>query len=100
MATVGYWQKMVDWQFRQSNIKKEESDMNWDIVKGNWKQFNGKVKAQWGRLTDDQLDVISGKRVELAGKIQEAYGITQDEAEKQIKLFEKLHKDHRSDTSS
>ncbi len=69
--------------------------MNWDIVEGNWKQFNGKVKAQWGKLTDDQLDVIAGKRVELAGRIQEAYGITQDEVEKQIKNFEEINKDYR-----
>ena len=62
--------------------------MNWDIVKGNWKQFRGEVQAQWGKLTDDHLDVISGKRIELAGKIQEAYGITKDEAEQQIKEFE------------
>ena len=69
--------------------------MNWDIVEGDWKQFKGKVKAQWGKLTDDQLDVIAGKRVELAGKVQESYGITKDEAEKQIKRFEELNKDYR-----
>ena len=67
--------------------------MNWDIVKGNWKQFRGEVQAQWGKLTDDHLDVISGKRIELAGKIQEAYGITKDEAEQQIKEFELRTKD-------
>ncbi len=67
--------------------------MNWDTVEGNWKQFQGKVKTQWGKLTDDHLDVIAGKRVELAGKIQEAYGITKDEAEKQIKSFEEMNKD-------
>jgi uncharacterized protein YjbJ (UPF0337 family) len=71
----------------------KESDMNWDIVKGNWKQFKGKVKAQWGKLTDDHLDVIAGKRDELAGKIQETYGITKDEAEEQIKRFEERNKD-------
>lgn len=65
--------------------------MNWDIVEGNWKQFKGKVQAQWGNLTDDHLDVIDGKRDQLAGKIQEAYGITKDEAEKQISDFEKLN---------
>jgi len=69
--------------------------MNWDIVEGNWKQFKGKVKVQWGKLTDDQLDVIAGKRVDLAGKIQESYGVTKDEAEKQIKIFEALNKDYR-----
>ena len=67
--------------------------MNWDQVEGNWKQFKGKVKSQWGKLTDDQLDVIAGKRIELAGRIQEAYGITKDEAERQIEQFEKLNED-------
>ncbi|MEQ1592545.1 MAG: CsbD family protein [Thiobacillaceae bacterium] len=62
--------------------------MNWDTVAGNWKQYSGKVKAQWGKLTDDHLDVIAGKRVELAGKIQEAYGLTKEEVEQQIKDFE------------
>ena len=73
--------------------------MNWDIVEGNWKQFKGKVTTRWGKLTDDHLDVIAGKRVQLAGKIQEVYGITKDEAEKQIKSFEKLNEDY-SPTSS
>lgn len=67
--------------------------MNWQIVEGNWKQFRGKVQAQWGKLTDDHLDVIAGRRDQLAGKIQESYGISKDEAEKQIKAFEKLSKD-------
>ena len=74
--------------------------MNWDIVEGNWKQFKGKVKARWGDLTDDHLDVIAGKRVELSGKIQEAYGITKDEAEQQIKVFEKRTKDYRPKASA
>jgi uncharacterized protein YjbJ (UPF0337 family) len=67
--------------------------MNWDIVEGNWKQFKGKVKAQWGKLSDDHLDVIAGKRDQLLGKVQELYGITKDEAEKQIKGFEERNKD-------
>lgn len=78
----------------------KEFDMNWDIVEGNWKQFKGKVKGQWGKLTDDHLDVIAGKRVELAGKIQETYGITTDQAEQQIKRFEKRNKDFRPDPPS
>lgn len=64
--------------------------MNWDIVSGNWKQFRGKVKTRWGKLTDDQLDQIEGKRLELAGRLQEAYGISKDEAEEQIKDFERV----------
>lgn len=69
--------------------------MNWDIVEGNWKQFKGKAKAQWGKLTDDHLDVIAGKRDQLAGKLQESYGISKDEAEKQIRRFEEANKDFR-----
>lgn len=63
--------------------------MNWNIIEGTWKQFQGEVKTQWGKLTDDQLDVIAGQKDVLSGKIQEVYGITQDEAEKQIEDFEK-----------
>ena len=69
--------------------------MDWNIVEGNWKQFKGKVKAQWGKLSDDHLDVIAGKRDQLAGKIQESYGVTKDEVEKQIKDFEARNKDNR-----
>lgn len=66
--------------------------MNWDTVAGNWTQIKGKVKEQWGKLTDDQLDMINGQRDQLAGKIQEAYGIGRDEAEDQIRGFERtLH---------
>jgi uncharacterized protein YjbJ (UPF0337 family) len=67
--------------------------MNWDIAEGNWKQFKGKVKARWGKLTDDHLDVIAGKRDILVGKVQETYGITKEKAEQQIKIFEENNKD-------
>lgn len=62
--------------------------MNWDRIKGNWKQFKGQIRQQWGRLTDDDLDVIAGQREVLSGRIQETYGISQDEAERQIRSFE------------
>jgi uncharacterized protein YjbJ (UPF0337 family) len=58
--------------------------MNWDRIEGNWKQWKGKAKQQWGKLTDAQLDVIAGKRDRLFGKIQEAYGTSVEETEKQI----------------
>ena len=61
--------------------------MNWDRIEGNWKQFKGRVKEQWGKLTDDDIDVIGGKRDQLVGKIQEQYGISKDEAEKQVERF-------------
>jgi uncharacterized protein YjbJ (UPF0337 family) len=67
--------------------------MNWDRIEGNWKQFKGNVKAQWGKLTDDQLDVIAGKRENLAGKIQETYGISRDETEKQLSDWQQRVKD-------
>jgi uncharacterized protein YjbJ (UPF0337 family) len=62
--------------------------MNWDTVKGDWKQFKGKVKEQWGKLTDDDLNRIEGRREQLAGAIQKRYGIEKDEAEKQVMAFE------------
>ena len=58
--------------------------MNWEQVEGRWKQLMGSAKENWGRLTDDDLDQISGKRDQLAGKIQETYGISRREAEKQV----------------
>jgi len=71
----------------RANIK--EPRMNWDRVEGNWKQLKGSVKEQWGKLTDYQLDVVAGKRDQLAGKIQETYGISKDEAEKQLTAWHK-----------
>ena len=62
--------------------------MNWDTIQGNWKQLTGQVKSQWGKLTDDDLQVIGGHREQLTGKIQERYGIAKDEAEKQLKDWE------------
>lgn len=59
--------------------------MNWDQVQGNWKQFKGKVKEKWSKLSDDQLDQLAGNRDQLVGKIQEQYGISKDEAEKQLR---------------
>ncbi len=58
--------------------------MNWDRIEGNWKQLTGKAKQQWGKLTDDDVDVIAGRRHELAGKIQERYGVAKDVADKQV----------------
>lgn len=62
--------------------------MNKDTVEGNWKQLKGKIKEQWGKLTDDDFDVIAGKRDQLLGRIQERHGISRDEAEKQVKDWE------------
>ena len=67
--------------------------MNHDTIEGNWKQVKGKVKEQWGKLTDDDLDVIAGKRDQLLGRIQERHGISRDEAEKQVKDWESRNPD-------
>jgi uncharacterized protein YjbJ (UPF0337 family) len=69
------------------------SYMNWDRIEGNWKQLKGKAKQQWGKLTDDQLDIIAGSRDQLAGRIQEEYGISKDEADKQLNDFETRYRD-------
>jgi uncharacterized protein YjbJ (UPF0337 family) len=62
--------------------------MNWDRIEGNWKQFKGNAMQQWGKLTDDHLDVIAGKRDLLLGRIQELYGITREQTEKQLADWE------------
>ena len=62
--------------------------MNTDRIEGNWKQIKGKVQEQWGKLTDDDFDVIAGRREQLAGKIQERYGIAKDDVERQIADWE------------
>jgi uncharacterized protein YjbJ (UPF0337 family) len=62
--------------------------MNWDRIKGNWKQFKGQARQQWGKLTDDELDMVEGRREELVGRIQEKYGIARDEAERQVRDWE------------
>lgn len=62
--------------------------MNWDRIKGDWKQFKGRVKEQWGNLTDDHLDQIEGQREQLVGKIQQQYGISRDEADRQVRDWE------------
>jgi uncharacterized protein YjbJ (UPF0337 family) len=58
--------------------------MNEDTLKGQWMQLKGKVREQWGKLTDDDLDVVAGKRDQLEGKIQERYGIAKDQVRKDV----------------
>jgi uncharacterized protein YjbJ (UPF0337 family) len=65
--------------------------MNWNRIEGNWEQFKGQVQQQWGKLTADDIDVIRGKRKELAGRIQERYGKAQDEAEREIDTWLARH---------
>ena len=58
--------------------------MNLDRIEGNWKQVKGKIKEQWGKLSDNPFDVLAGRREQISGKVQERYGLARDEAEKQV----------------
>lgn len=58
--------------------------MNWDRIEGNWKEFKGRAKQQWGKLTDDDLTQIDGRREELSGRLQRLYGYGKDEADREI----------------
>ncbi len=63
--------------------------MNWDRVEGKWKQFKGNLQHRWGKLTDDDFNLIAGRREKLLGKLQERYGFAKEEAEREINEFEK-----------
>ena len=63
--------------------------MNNDKIKGQWKQLAGKLKAKWGKLTDDDVQVAEGNSEYLAGKIQERYGLAKDEAAEKVREFER-----------
>lgn len=69
--------------------------MNWDQVQGNWKQFAGKAREKWGKLTDSDFEKIAGKRDQLVGRIQESYGIAKEDAERQVREFEKSADDYK-----
>jgi uncharacterized protein YjbJ (UPF0337 family) len=71
--------------------------MNRDRLNGQWKQVKGRIKEQWGRLTDDDLDVIAGKRDQLLGRIQARHGVAREEAQRQVREFEERHPDLRLD---
>lgn len=63
--------------------------MNWDEVEGNWKQLKGKAQSQWGKLTDDDVEVIKGKRTELRGLLQTRYGHAKEDAERELDQWAK-----------
>jgi uncharacterized protein YjbJ (UPF0337 family) len=62
--------------------------MNWDSAEGQWKDLKGKVRETWGKLTDDDMETIAGKRDQLVGRIQQRYGSAKDQAEREVKEFE------------
>ncbi len=61
--------------------------MNWDSIEGNWKEFKGKLRSKWAKLTDDDLEHIGGKKDILLGRLQQHYGLKKDEAERQLDTF-------------
>jgi uncharacterized protein YjbJ (UPF0337 family) len=63
--------------------------MNWEQIEGSWKQWSGKVKEKWGKLTDDDLTVVAGRRDQLAGILQQRYGFAKEQAEKELDNFVK-----------
>lgn len=66
--------------------------MNWDQIEGNWKQFKGHAREQWGDLTDDDLDRAAGNRDKLEGAIQERYGKTKEDARREVDEWAARHK--------
>jgi uncharacterized protein YjbJ (UPF0337 family) len=66
--------------------------MNWERIEGNWEHYRGNAKRRWLKLTDEQLDLTWGKREELAAKIEQAYGISRDQAEKQLASWQGAQK--------
>ena len=65
--------------------------MNWDVVKGNWKQFSGKAREEWGELTNDEWDQIEGNYDQFVGRIQEKYGWQREEAERRANDWADRH---------
>ena len=63
--------------------------MNWDQIAGNWKVAQGKARAQWGKLTDDDMAVVAGNRDQLIGKVQARYGVSKEEAARQVDDWQK-----------
>lgn len=78
----------------QSTSQKVEAEAKtmWEKIKGSWTQTKGAVKEQWGKLTDDDLMEIQGRREQLVGKVQTRYGITHEEAEAQVSGWERKQK--------
>lgn len=81
------------------NESRERGRTNWDQASAQWNQFKGNVKKQWGKLTNDQLDEIEGRRDRLVGKVQEVYGISEEDAQDQVDRFMEANASHLNRTS-
>jgi uncharacterized protein YjbJ (UPF0337 family) len=69
--------------------------MNWDQMEGQWKQMKGRMKQKWAKLTDNDWDAIAGKREEFLGKLQERYGYSREQAERELNDWERTHEHSR-----
>lgn len=61
--------------------------MNWDQIEGNWNQIKGKFKSKWGKLTDDDLEIVAGKKDQLVGRLQERYGLEREQAVREVEDY-------------
>jgi len=80
-VSVGTFGVIASWRGISTH---EEMTMDWNRVEGNWKQFKGAAKEKWGKLTDDDLNVIEGRREQLEGKLQQRYGFAKDQIHKDV----------------
>lgn len=74
--------------------------MNWEQIEGNWQHFKGHAREQWGKLTDDHLDKIAGRRDQLVGNIQEHYGVAKEAADAQVRDWEHRNRDLFAETAA
>ena len=84
ISTDTFRQRAVTDRLRSIYGKRKANQMNWDQIEGDWKQFKGKVQQQWGKLTDDDIDVVNGKRTELLGLLQTRYGHDKEQSERAV----------------
>jgi len=85
---------VISGQWKQLKGKAQQkwgkvSDSDWDRISGNWGHWRGRIRERWGRLTNDELDRVAGRREQLVGRIQSAYGISQEEADRQLRNWER-----------
>ena len=73
--------------------------MNEDIIQGKWNQIKGEAQKRWGKITQDGFDQVNGNRTKLLGLIQESYGVAKDEAEKQVKDWERAYNENKSNAA-
>jgi len=72
----------------------QEDSMNSDTLKGQWTELKGKVREQWGKLTDDDVETIGGQAQQLVGKIQQRYGLAREEAQRQFDEWKAEERQH------